>query len=433
MTTTRLDRLLCAAVIGAACSAGGCGSGRVPEGRLDMPARATASADPQARTIRPIPDVITRPKPFRLPDVVGAVPSLEPVTMKPRVPEHAGLASRGPAWSAAGGVSAPLDLPAVRTVRPLEEARPSAPAAPDGAPAVAEVGAMMRDYLRAFNRHDATALAAHWSESGENVDLDSGETTRGRAAVEQVFSALFAEDAAAAISIDIDSIRPIRDDVAVVDGVTRIAFSDDAAGAGGREAGSRFSAVVVKQRGRWMLESVRETTAPADARPRHALDDLDWLVGSWEDVGEGVTASTQCFWSSGRAFLVRTHAVTFDAPAAGRTVAADGAIPGLLSPEAGKSREITEIIGWDPERGQVRSWLFTSDGRFAEGFWSREGDRWTVRLEGRGADESAVCTVELERVGVDEAVARCEGDALVHLAPPACSFVRTARLAAPAP
>jgi hypothetical protein len=168
-------------------------------------------------------------------------------------------------------------------------------------------------------------------------------------------------------------------------------------------------------------------------RPRHGLDELDWLVGSWEDVGEGVTAGTQCFWSAGKAFLVRTHAVTFDAPPAGRSVAGDASIPGLLSPEAGKSREITEIIGWDPERGQVRSWLFTSDGRFAEGFWTREGDRWAVRLEGRGADESALCTLAIERVGSDEVVVRCEGDALAHLMPPACGFVRTARLAAPTP
>lgn len=427
MTTTGLGRIVCAAAIAAGVTASGCSGGRVEQGRLDMPARATASAnpqasDPQSRTIRPIPDVTTRSKPFRLPDVIGAVPSLEPVTMMPRVSEQAALALRKPARPAAD--AAPLELPAVESPRRLDARTDS--------PAVAEVAAMMRGYLQAFNQHDAAALAAHWSESGENVDLDSGETIRGRAAVEEVFSTLFAEDAGAAIDIDIESIRPLRDEVAVVDGVTRISFSDDGSPQQGREAGSRFSAVVVKHDGRWMIESVRETAAPTVVRPRHGLDELDWLVGSWEDVGEGVTASTQCFWSAGKAFLVRTHAVTFDAPAAGRTVAGDGSIPGLLSPEAGKSREITEIIGWDPDRGQVRSWLFTSDGRFAEGFWTREGDRWAVRLEGRGADESSLCTLAVERVGSDEVVVRCEGDALVHLMPPACGFVRTARLAEPA-
>jgi|GEM_PF-4244759 len=282
------------------------------------------------------------------------------------------------------------------------------------------------DLVRGYADEQVRQAAAELTKAGVHAETRVEE---GRP-VEVLLQV--AEDAGAAIDIDIESIRPLRDEVAVVDGVTRISFSDDAAPQPGREAGSRFSAVVVKHDGRWMIESVRETAAPTVVRPRHGLDELDWLVGSWEDVGEGVTASTQCFWSAGKAFLVRTHAVTFDAPAAGRAVAGDGSIPGLLSPEAGKSREITEIIGWDPDRGQVRSWLFTSDGRFAEGFWTREGDHWVVRLEGRGADESAVCTLAVERVGSDEVVVRCEGDALVHLMPPACGFVRTARLAVPA-
>ena len=424
MTNTGFRRFACGGLLLAATlTAVGCGAQRADVGRIDMPARSTASADPRERTIRPIPDVITKPKPFRLPDVVGAVPSLEPVTMQSRM--LVVTAQPRSAGQHANMAYEPVAL------------EPAAAAAIER-PAVAEVAAMLRDYLQAFNRHDSTALAAHWSDSGENIDLDSGETTRGREAVEQVFATLFEEDAAAKINIDIESIRPLRDDVAVVDGVTQISFSDDAKSHGDRTADSspastRFSAVVVKQDGRWMLESVRETALPVAPRPRHSLDDLDWLVGSWEDLGEGVTAGTHCFWSAGKAFLVRSHVVTFDSPGTSRPAAGDASIPGLLSAGTGKSREITEIIGWDPERQQVRSWLFTSDGRFAEGWWTRDGDRWSVRLEGRGADESATCTFSLERVGPDELSIRCAGDALADVMPPACEFVRTARLGADTP
>ncbi|MEI8371094.1 MAG: SgcJ/EcaC family oxidoreductase [Planctomycetia bacterium] len=366
--------------------------------------------------------MITKPKPFRLPDVVGPVLTLEPVTMQSRMP----VVTTQPRSSSHPANVAPA--PAALAVA----------AATPAPPAVAEVGAMLRDYLQAFNRHDSTALAAHWSTSGENVDLDSGVTTRGREAVERVFATLFEEDAAAKIDIDVESIRPLRDDVAVVDGVTQISFSDEATPLGDRPADSspastRFSAVVVKQDGRWMLESVRETAVPAATRPRHSLDDLDWLVGSWEDLGEGVTAGTHCFWSAGKAFLVRSHVVTFDSPGANPPAAGVASIPGLLSAGTGTSREITEIIGWDPERQQVRSWLFTSDGRFAEGWWTRDGDRWSVRLEGRGADESATCTFALERVGPDGLSIRRTGDALADVMPPACEFVRTARLGSDTP
>lgn len=383
----------------------GCGRPPVEEGRSDAPARVTASADPTRPAVVALPEVITKPRPFRLPDVIGAVPSLEPVTMAAQA--AVGVAARSEP-------AAPLEFP---VDRPVDR------------PAVAEVAAMLGDYLRAFNRHDAAALAAHWSPSAENVDLDSGATTRGRAAVEEVFTTLFEADAAAAIDIDVESIRPLRDDVAVVDGITTIAFSDSS----GPAAGSRFSAVVVKRDGRWLLESVREASLPAAAPPAAArpLDELAWLVGSWEDVGEGVTAGTQCFWSAGRAFLVRSHVVTIDA-AATLPAAGDDSVPGLLPPgtsPAGTSREITEIVGWDADRRCIRSWLFTSDGRFAEGVWRPDGKAWQVRYEGGGPDAALSGSLRIERIGPDEVSITCADDALADVMPPACDFVRTARAA----
>jgi len=386
----------------------GCNSRSIDVGRPDIPLRVTTSADPSRHDLRAMPDVITKPKPFRLPDVIGAVPSLEPVTMAPRNGLVLPVAGRDAASPS------PLDVPARR-------------------PAVEEVAAMLREYLAAFNRHDAPALAAHWTASGENVDLDTGETIRGREAVADVFATLFHEDGEAAIDIDIESIRPLRDDVAVVDGVTHIAFSDTPTGAM-PPSSSRFAAVVVKERGRWMLESVREASlvqpvGPSAAQPR-PIDALGWLVGAWEDAGEGVTASTQCFWSGGRSFLVRSHVVTFDSADAVRPAAGDDSIPGLLPPGAGPRREITEIIGWDPERAQLRSWLFTSEGRFAEAAWTPEGKNWRVQVEGQGADAGTTGSLVIERLGADELTIRCDDAGLADVLPPACDFMRTARLGA---
>lgn len=384
-----------------------CSSRPIEEGRIDVPVRVTASADPSQPALRPIPDVITKPKPFRLPEVLGAVPSLEPATMAPR-----------------GGLALAAAEAAVPAPPPL--------VFPTGRPAVEEVAAMLADYLRAFNRHDPAALAAHWSETAENVDLDTGETTRGRAAVEQVFATLFEEDAHATIDIDVESIRPLRDDVALVDGVSRIGFSD--AGSPAATAGSRFTAVVVKEGGRWMLTSVREASLTAPDQPsapaRGPLDALAWLVGSWEDAGEGVTAGTHCFWSAGRAFLVRSHVVTVDAGPAVRPVAGDDSIPGLLPPGMAGQREITEIIGWDADRRCIRSWLFSSDGRFSEATWTPEGEGWRVRFAGQGADAAATGSVFLERAGADGLSIRCDDDGLADVMPPACDFMRTARLGA---
>jgi uncharacterized protein (TIGR02246 family) len=363
----------------------------VPRRESPLPA-ATPAADLVAAagqpTIGPVPEVVSRPRPFRLP-------------VRPAVP----AAGRSPIALAAATLPEPS----------AAEPQASEPIAADA------IRGMLRGYLRSFNAHDAEAVAAHWTGSGESVDLASGEVTAGRDAVRSVFTALFAEDDAAKIDIDVAAIRQVRDDVAVVDGVTRLSFAD------GTASGSRFTAVVVNDGGRWMLESVRE--APQAAAAGRPLDALAWLVGSWEDDGAGVTASTQSFWSAGRAFLVRTHSVA-EAPAT-PPAEGDDAIPGLLPAGDAGPRELTEIIGWDPERRVVRSWLYSSTGRFGEATWSREGDAWRLHVAGRGADAGLECVCTIEPVGPDRVELRCAGDGLAGLLPPACAFERTARLGGP--
>jgi uncharacterized protein (TIGR02246 family) len=386
----------------------GCSSRTVETGMASRPTtmaakQPAAAASHGHRPVRPIPEVIAKAKPFRMSPASTA-------KALPRPP-------RGDASSSVTTASAVMPQPM--------------PARPTSGPDIAGINRMLRSYLQAFNRHDPAALAAHWSATGENVHIDSGETTAGREAVREVFAALFQQDAGATIDIDVASIRSLRDDVAVVDGVSRISFTD------APPSSSRFSAVLVREDGNWVLDTVRESNGmpqhaesePARQSPARPLDELAWLVGSWEDVSEGVTASTHCFWSTNKAFLIRTHMISSDAVQEQRPLPGDSRIPGLLSARPAGSREITEIIGWDPDRGQIRSWLFTSAGRFAEGSWSREGDVWTLRLEDAGGD----CLCTLTRVGPDEMTCRCDTDRMADITPPACDSVRTAAAAADAP
>jgi uncharacterized protein (TIGR02246 family) len=372
----------------------GCSSGQVAPRPVAHSGGATSVPAAGVRPARPIPDVTAKPRPFQASAPAPAV-------------------RNGPA------AQTPQAMPAALAAASAP-ARRLAPAAFDS-PTVAEVRVMLRSYLRAFNRHDAAALAAHWSETGENVDLDSGEVTAaGRAAVRDVFAALFATDDQATIDIDVHAIRPIRDDVAVVDGVSLISFAD------GTPASSRFSAVVVKQDGQWVLENVREAAAPAPTAPERPLEALDWLVGSWEDDGQGVTAGTRCSWSPGRGFLVRSHVIAPDAVVP-QPPAGDDRIPALLPAADQRSRELTEVVGWDPDQGVIRSWIFASDGRFAEATWHRDGARWTIEVAGRGRDEGATATCTLEGDTGDSLTLRCEPGRLSALLPPACGFTRTAR------
>lgn len=367
-------------------------SGSATSARTSPASTATGSAAAPRRAPRQVvPDVIPKPRAFR-------------------------IATAPPGPVALVSASEPAE-PAL-----LAETDSQSPAAQ------AEIREMLRGYLRAFNRHDSPALAAHWSGSGENIDLDTGEVTAGRDAVHDVFAALFEHDESATIDIDVKSVRTLRDDVAVVDGVSLISFAD------GTPASSRFSAVVVKEDGRWVLESVREAALPTPATAARPLDELAWLVGAWEDVDAGVSIGTQCTWSSGRAFLIRSHAVSADADTSERP-GTEG-VPALLRDGAAERRDVTEIIGWDSQRAALRSWVFTSSGRFAEGTWSRDGDTWTVHLVGLGDDAGRECTYTLAPLGPDEMSVRCAvaaggSEGLVTAFLPACDFIRVGRAQTP--
>ena len=88
------------------------------------------------------------------------------------------------------------------------------------------------------------------------------------------------------------------------------------------------------------------------------LHDLEWMVGRWIDQGDDTTITTECAWKHGGKFLARSFRITTSGQ-----VTLDG----------------TQVIGWDPVRGQIRSWTFDSAGGFGTGRWTRHGNRWLVK------------------------------------------------------
>ena len=230
-------------------------------------------------------------------------------------------------------------------------------------------------YLDAFNRHDAIAMASHWVTDGENLNLDTGNRIVGRTAVEKVFDQLFVNDKSAQIGFQIDSIRPIHDDVAVVDGLSQMSLTDQ------KPRQSRFSAVLVRHENKWLMESVRESAATATPTIHDRLQQLNWLRGFWEDISDGVTASIQCEWNEQGTYLIRHYLITEELEPPGSAERLAAGIPALL-PEKDAYKKIaqrfstTEYIGWDNQQGQICSWLFRSDGHAAQFTWQRSGDNW---------------------------------------------------------
>lgn len=211
-------------------------------------------------------------------------------------------------------------------------------------------------YVEAFNSHDAEAMAAHWSKDGCWINPESGEQVRGPEAIARELAAQLNEDGGSGsqLSVHVNSLQFVADNVAIEDG---IATNDDG---NGNRSTSNYSVVHVLENGHWKIASIRETVTemePVIGEAPERLSSLSWLIGEWIDDAADATVESSFSWTKNKTFITRTFKV---------------AIPGEIDLEG------TQVIGWDPVEGVIRSWMFDSDGSFGQGVWTETADGWTI-------------------------------------------------------
>ncbi|HVS38511.1 MAG TPA: SgcJ/EcaC family oxidoreductase [Gemmataceae bacterium] len=231
---------------------------------------------------------------------------------------------------------------------------PAAAAPGDNAGEEAALKKRADAFTAAFDKGDAKAVAAFWTEDGDYVD-ETGKQMKGRAEIEKAFTEFFAENKGVKVQIHTESLRFVTPDVAVEDGVTSVAEPD-----GAPPSRARYTVVHVKKDGQWMLSSVRDSPYAAPSNYEH-LKDLEWVIGDWADEGDnGRVARISFEWSESQNFILGTFTASFK----------------NIELSAGSQR-----IGWDPTKKEIRSWTFDEDGAFGHGAWSKDGDRWVVKTE----------------------------------------------------
>jgi uncharacterized protein (TIGR02246 family) len=228
----------------------------------------------------------------------------------------------------------------------------------------------MQQYTAAFNKGDLDGVMAFWTPDAEFMSED-GKVVRGRDAIGAQTRRVFAKHKQLSIKLVSKSIRFVKPDVAVQDGVVTLSAQDKSAESG------PYTAVWIKSDGRWLMNSVRDLPvagAPPAASNYGALKQLEWLVGAWvsEEGDSRVTLSFQ--WEHDRNFLRMDQTVT----AKGET---------LLT--------VTQIIGWDALQQQLRSWVFDSHGGFGESYWTRRGNQWDVNAAGALSDGRPTSSVNV--------------------------------------
>jgi len=207
-------------------------------------------------------------------------------------------------------------------------------------------------FMQSFNKADASAVSAYYDDAATYTS-DSGKYMEGRAAIEAGMKEYFKANPGARLSVQGTGVREVTPDVAIGTGFA--IFS----GTAGAEEVTRFKAVYAKRGDTWKIVELTENVLPAAERGPLELKALDWLAGDWQDQTAGAdTVTTRAAWTKSGRFLRRSISVL----------------------HAGEeAMQATEIIGWDPAKAVIRSWVFDSEGGFGEGVWSQEGTRWIVK------------------------------------------------------
>ncbi|MEI7865320.1 MAG: SgcJ/EcaC family oxidoreductase [Chthoniobacterales bacterium] len=230
-------------------------------------------------------------------------------------------------------------------------------------------------FVEAFHRADAKAVAACWTTDGDYVD-ERGKRFSGREAIENNFARFFATNKGLKIRIDMAALRFLKDDVALEEGTSTVLSPD-----GSAPSRARYSNILVKKDGQWLLSRVRE--AP-DAGPSQYefLSDLEWAIGEWMEDTQAAEAGHITFsWAPGQNFIVATRTINY------KDVS-------LL--------QSTQWIAWDPAAKAIRSWNFMADGGFGESFWTKDGEVWSIKSEAVLADGSKVSsTMSITSVDVN--------------------------------
>ncbi|MCE9544300.1 MAG: SgcJ/EcaC family oxidoreductase [Planctomycetia bacterium] len=215
----------------------------------------------------------------------------------------------------------------------------------------------VESYVASFNQGDAGALAALWAPTAVYTNPLSGEQVAGRDAIKKQFAAIFDNAKGAKLEAKTESIQFISPSVAVERGTAKVIRADQA------PEESDYTAVYVKRDDQWLLDRVTEEDVPVVQSHHEQLKELDWMVGSWidEDKEDNAEIVTECQWTKNQNFMTRSFKVTV-----GDRVTMSG----------------MQIIGWDAASKQIRSWVFDSDGGYAEGTWQHKGNRWYIKQSG---------------------------------------------------
>lgn len=225
----------------------------------------------------------------------------------------------------------------------------------------AAVREALRSFVAAFEKGDAAAAAGLMTTGAELMAPD-GTTEHGREAIQKAYAEHFAKYPKHKVTVETESLRFPSRDTALEEGTMTVTR-------GNEEPGTfRYVVLLVREDGKWQVAVLRnDETGDAELR------DLEWLIGSWEAKGGDAQAQTTYEWVGNKAFIRSQFTVK----------------------EKDKSMTGTQMIGLDPNTGDLRIWTFEADGGYGEGTCVRDGKKWVFSSSATLADGSAMTATNI--------------------------------------
>jgi len=210
-------------------------------------------------------------------------------------------------------------------------------------------------FAGAFQKGDANAAAAFLTTGAELIP-DEGEPLRGKDAIHKALTEHFAKKKATKFELEFESIRFPSKDTAIQEGNLKVTVDKDS-------SSKRFSIMAVREEGKWMLAFIKEWPDEEED-----LKDLDWLIGTWSAKRGESEVKTKYEWFGNKTFIKAEFAIE------------------------GKEKKISgmQLIGLDPETGDMKVWIFEAEGGVGEGTVEREGNNWIFETSTKLTDGSTL-------------------------------------------
>jgi uncharacterized protein (TIGR02246 family) len=214
-------------------------------------------------------------------------------------------------------------------------------------------------YAKAFNTSDFAALADQWTERATLAE--GGLQLEGRAAIMASLRSWRERHPQATLAIEVQEVDLLAEPLARVAGVLKFTPQP-----GAREVASRFTSLRVREGSTWRLaESV------VVAEHSTALDELDWLVGTW-------TAESGRREDGGKTSIE----TIYEKPLGPYCIVGRSRI----RPADGDPIEALEVIHADRGTGLIRTWVFDSTGAQGEGIIESDGATYHKSMVGSPSD-----------------------------------------------